>query len=292
MQDIHLMIDELAAWTEIETTLSAHAQKPPLPPKTRHQIELMRTELIHVSVMTVATASITNLVIADARPTLLLHELPAYLPDHSRFFTRTLDSLLEGDLELETCNTFQDYAARLALARSLSQHLAPRLARDGDDWHRHAANTADAWQRAASAAVRLHDRLTSILPPARNATGRTELWVVDALKSAASGDTPCIDHQGEICLPGWVERRKEKRIPIECAATLRGQGRERDVVIIDVSMRGLGLMGDALAGQAATIVLANGRLLSGKVEWSVRGRFGMFLDQPLLPCDALLSARI
>jgi hypothetical protein len=252
----------------------------------------MRVELVHVSVMIAAAASITNRIARAARPMPLLHDLPTYLPVHSHYFVRALETLLEDPMDLETCHAFQDYSARLALATSLSRHIAPRLKTIEAGWHRQAQNCADAWQRVAMAALKLHGRLSEILPSGEpSVIASTEHWVLEALKSASDGGTPCIDHAGDICLPGWVEQRCERRIPVEVRARLSGLGQDRACVIIDVSMRGLGLLGEAIAGRSATVVLDDGRRLGGSIEWARSGRFGMFLDQSLLPSDPLLAIK-
>ena len=297
MRDIHLMIDELAAWDDFAAQRTGPSPAATLDAETRRQLSIMRNELTHVSVMTAAAASIINRIVEHASAGDLISELAIFKPAHSRAFLRGLDGLADGPIDLETCANFQEYHARLALAHALTEHVVPLLRPCiGDataDWHRSAANTADAWQRACAAAVRLHERLTDILPAERGDTiAKTQVWVLEALKAAAAGDTPCIDHTGGICLPGWIERRRDPRIAIECAAILIGQGRERDVVIVDVSMRGLGLVGEAIAGQPAGITLAGGRALKGRVEWAIRGRFGMALDQPLLPGDSLLNGKM
>ena len=111
------------------------------------------------------------------------------------------------------------------------------------------------------------------------------------LKSATSGGTPCVRADGLVFVPGWLDRRRERRVPLGISVWIdSARGRQR-VLLNDLSVSGLGLAQcqSLELDSAVSAELPNGRILEGAVIWSYGGNIGLRFFEPLNESDRLFS---
>ena len=104
------------------------------------------------------------------------------------------------------------------------------------------------------------------------------------LKTATYGGSPCVRPDGNVVVPGWLDRRRERRIPIGISVMVEfGQNRQR-VTMNDMSISGFGLAGcpSLASGTEITIEIPSGKKLAGSVAWSLGGKIGVRLHERLI----------
>ena len=252
-------------------------------------------EVVNASVLIAVTTAIANAAERDAG---LLRRagIAIYTPSDQPFFPSMVAALLDSDAGLETCRTVQAYCARLALARRLTQGLtgAGTGAREASA---RAATVdpeilADAWRRTCRAAIDCIETLSRGLGHGMPGGAEPNNDVLKLLRLAERGETPCLEPDGRVTIPGWAERRQEERRPMQLAATAQIGAHIMPVMIRDTSPSGLGLACTHRAGPGDRIVLRlpGDRTLLGRVAWADGQRIGVRLDQRLLAGDPLLDS--
>jgi hypothetical protein len=124
------------------------------------------------------------------------------------------------------------------------------------------------------------------------------LEIAQLIKMARYGGTPCIRSDGIVIVPGWLDGRREVRIPIGATVWIETRhGRQRSV-LKDMSLNGMGLSScPTLAiGNEITVTLPNGTPVQGIVTWCHGGFVGARFAQRMTEADpayrsALLLSR-
>jgi PilZ domain len=120
------------------------------------------------------------------------------------------------------------------------------------------------------------------------------LEIEQLIKTARYGGTPCIRMDGSVVVPGWLDGRREVRIPLGVTVWIETKyGRQRSV-LKDVSMAGMGLSScPALTmGSAITVTLPNGMAMYGSVTWCHGGFVGACFTQRLTESDPIYKAAL
>ncbi len=107
------------------------------------------------------------------------------------------------------------------------------------------------------------------------------------LAAAALGASPCVSVHGAIQIPGWIERRSERRHRLRLPCELRIPGRVWQLRTVDISRHGAGIAGSPAldAGCRATLVIAGTSEIGGVLVWRTADRLGFRFDQPLSIAD-------
>lgn len=252
--------------------------------------------LLHAETMKVAA-------FAAAATSLATHELAWSGGRHARqarsnVFAATFSAAAEQRMTLlpQSSELFDlhrawiDVQARLAFANGLAREreaekdIEPVISLD---------LIADAWTRACTALLDWHERLAALLPDGHPVAGGRdgEAEALGMLRQAAAGGTTCIDADGLLTLPGWAERRRDKRRTTSIAATILFGLDTLDCRIEDMSRGGLQVALDAHlpVDTPVALMLPAGRMLTGAVRWSGEGRLGVEFEHPLADDDPVLA---
>ena len=229
------------------------------------------TELLHVSILTAVTAGIANAIERTRENRKLCSALGVYTPTHSISFLKSVERLVQSVLSIDDGAKVQTYLARLDLAARLTRNFEVQSATaDGFDLP-DAEPMADAWRRAAGAAVQAIGVLAEAIGSsgggrAKEGTARG----LGLLRMAAAGNSPCVDAEGRISIPGWAERRRERRRSVNLPARILTEKRVLSVKILDASPTGLGIECAAAIeiDTEISVLFADNRRLAGRVVWT------------------------
>ncbi len=107
------------------------------------------------------------------------------------------------------------------------------------------------------------------------------------LAAAALGASPCVNGNGTIAIPGWIERRSERRHRLRLNCGLRIQRKVWQMKTVDISRQGAGLAGSPQLqpGMRASLVIGRSPEINGVVVWQVADRLGLRFDVPLSIAD-------
>jgi hypothetical protein len=268
--------------------------RPDLPQPERQQVRLARllkVELLNAAVLIAAAASLANAIDAGGDRAPSAHALAVYVPAPSAAFQASLDRLVGEEVDAELCFHLQGYAARLSLAQRMSTAFADDPARRASVQPVDPEILADAWRRACAAARAAIEALAALEAGPAHPTALEQLRTIELLRLAEAGDWPCLDPDGRITIPGWAERRREKRHELRQDATARFGTTIVPVLIRDASRSGLGLemRREARPGERLVVTLPGGPEFAGEVAWWDKGRAGIKLDRWLSAEDPLIA---
>lgn len=294
MDSFDRFVSDLVAHESDNAPAPALGGIPAITNETRILLQL-RDDILRTGLLIAVTSGIAN-ALESGQPKISPYLLEVYAPSDSPFVRTLVDALLITAVPLDVSRSIQSFTARLTLAQRMGSafgSLAP--AQTGAPSTVDVEVLADAWRRAAAAAVeavgalnaalRGVDPSNALVPSAMKAT-------LNLLYEAKLGEPVCIDPQGRISIPGWAERRSEKRTTLGLeAAAIVGKLLYR-VTIRDASTTGLGLAGaiEGEPGAKALIKLPGNRQLSGRIAWNDGRRSGIELDERLDVTDPLLQA--
>lgn len=113
------------------------------------------------------------------------------------------------------------------------------------------------------------------------------------LKSARDGGLPCLDHDDRLAVPNWLQRRAQQRWTVRFPVDVVSNRSADVATALDISVNGLGIacLGSFDAGDAVTLRVPDGRILSGFIAWRHMRRAGIRFDCPLDASDPLLGIR-
>lgn len=288
MDEFSAIADDLTAWERNDARNVGDDQAKDGHPNHIVAVERVQAELKQLSVLISVMASAANALERQPLDKALTHVVADFCPQQSGFFTTT-DRIAGDSLDNQTLAALHEFSARLEFAQRLTQHLSRKFAAQGSQQAGDFEILADAWRRVCSTLL-----ILSVQLQLNGSAASTDEWsglVNGLLKNCIEGGAPCLNESGELQIPGWAERRSVARMPMQHVAKASTGGQLASVSIINASEIGLGLAGHAENGQRTTIVLADGRELSGTVKWSDAGRFGLQLDTPLAKSDRLLAAQ-
>ena len=127
--------------------------------------------------------------------------------------------------------------------------------------------------------------------------GRTDqiprlLEIEGLVKTARYGGTPCVRSDGHVLIPGWLDRRRDRRVPVGISVMIEcTRGRVRSV-LNDLSITGLGLTScpSVAIGSELSVEMPNGRILTGLVAWSTGSNVGISFREPLAEADPVFRS--
>jgi hypothetical protein len=291
LDEVRALVAALQTWEDVETDRSlqnTHSENLNI----AKLAALLHRELTNISILTAVTASIANALERGTVPDLQQSAISDFCPVYTSGFETISQRLLSECQDAAICEAIRIFVVRLTLAKQLSQISSSQTATRETGTCAGRDIVSDAWRRTCAAALQLNHVIEDILA----CTGgwhiaNSEQRLTEVLEKAEAGETPCIGAGGHIEIPGWAERRREKRYKSNWPAVATIGGRSTEVSIQDASRCGLGMTGSAEIGQNVTLTFPEGRKISGSVVWSHGGRFGLRLDLPLPPSHVLLAGR-
>lgn len=105
-----------------------------------------------------------------------------------------------------------------------------------------------------------------------------------------AGQSPCLDAQGDVCLPELPQRRPWPRRYLRRPCVVEHDSKRSGAVIQNISVDGVGLVfaSGLLPSEAATIAIGEERHLQGVVVWTKGSHAAIRFNAPLQPDDPLL----
>jgi hypothetical protein len=101
--------------------------------------------------------------------------------------------------------------------------------------------------------------------------------IEEFIRNAWYGDVPCIRADGQVIVPGWLDQRRDTRIPIGVAIWIQTKHGRQRAVLRDVSVAGFGLSachGLAMGTEVFT-ELPDSTRINGTIIWSHGGSVGV-----------------
>lgn len=291
MNDFAQVAADLAAHEAFEQWRNGRTEAPP-PSRRQRLVTSVSEDLAHAAALVAAAASLANAIEAGGPATPGARALTIYMPANAGHLARAAGKLADEDVDAEACRMVQACAAHLALAQRMSAGFAedPGGARSGHQVD--AEILADAWRRACTAMSRALAALGSLGHPSDGAPDAGMARILDLLARAEAGGTPCLEADRRVTIPGWAERRRERRREREIPASATIGTRKLAVTICDVSGGGVGLempYGTTTAVRQAIVVhMPDGRDLAGIIAWLEGPRAGVQFDTRLPDSDPLL----
>jgi PilZ domain len=163
-------------------------------------------------------------------------------------------------------------------------------------WRGTASDVTPDWRQLTqvwhplSGEFRMFLLLLADMEPIRSSVQVSRLLEIEGLvKSARYGGTPCVRSDGVVFVPGWLDRRSDRRVPVGISVRLDcGRGYQR-VTLNDISVSGAGLSScpSLKSGTQITLELPNGRILNGHSAWCHGNTVGVRFSHPLNEADPL-----
>jgi PilZ domain-containing protein len=220
-------------------------------------------------------------------------QLKPYVPREPAIISVLRNGMLEMDLDEDTIAVVIDLFDDLGPARiAIDQYFADAN-HIGEDRAAalHLLPLRNTWRRAcedALVAVRqLHGYLGQL--PTQYTSNSNVL--IELLESAARGNSPCLDQDGNISIPELPQRRRTARRTICQPCTITHNRTTSVAFVRDVSPGGFGLerVPKLVAKSLILIELPSGRRFTGVVAWCNGTSAGVRFSRTLLPNDPLLS---
>lgn len=237
------------------------------------------------------TAVATSMVLARAaaRPIRFSGSVSAYLPRQPELFSSVVlqsrDVFLTHRLTGELSRLYQQVAFTREMTPFTNEAWHGESSDASLDWRQ----LAQAWQ-PLSGELRLFLLVLADMEPVRSSAQLARLLEIEGLvKSTRYGGTPCVRTDGVVLVPGWLDRRSDRRVPVGISVRLDcGRGYQR-VTLNDVSVSGAGLSScpSLKSGTPVTLELPNGRVLTGRSAWCHGNTVGVRFTLPLEEADPL-----
>jgi hypothetical protein len=247
----------------------------------------------HLAALQTAAASSCINALCQGRHShpLLLRNLVPRLPEAMSDLARSAEEMA---LELPTLEALQAFCAEVVsyqgLVEAFSAEAERRGMRHAFEAHRQHFSTTVA--RLAGSALSAVGALALpvrcyLLARYDENTSAIEKLLTEAL----AGDIPCLDRDGDVCLPELPQRRPSPRRLLRRPCIIEYHNRRSGALVQDISAGGVGIFFAAgLVPQTpATIEIAGERRLKGVVVWRNGSRAGIRFDEPLSPMDPLLQ---
>jgi hypothetical protein len=216
----------------------------------------------------------------------------AYLPKEPEIFHRASNDepaiVFDENLTARLLSVYQQLAAALKLTPMRTVDWTENILLSEQDW----TELCSIWQPLCGEAHKLVSVLAK-LEILRGSDQLPRLLEIEALtKSASEGGTPCVRSDGLVLIPGWLDRRRDRRIPIGVSVLIEHGRRRQRVTLSDVSINGIGLSScpSITSGTAMSVELPNGRSLKGQVAWSSGGNIGLKFTEPMSESDPLFRS--
>ncbi len=283
-------MSEVAAW-QSEQRLGSDYQPKPTKLNAPHLV-MLRNDLTAASILIATSGSIANAIGAFAFPNLSLYDVATYMPRPSSLLIDAPKRMLgrqDDDDAFDIAKAIQEFLHRLDIATRLAHSAARKSTKATAKPTVDIAIVLDATIRACQAAREANTILAGIMNRRGERHSFPQSRVIPILDLTEHGGWPCIDSFGQVTMPGWAERRHEKRFAVNQSATIDCGDGPAPIMVADASSSGLGLIGNPAKGCRVNVTLADGRKLSGSIVWTENGRAGMALDHRLSRHDPLMK---
>lgn len=238
-----------------------------------------------------AVASSMVLARAAARPIRFSGNVSAYLPRPPELFPKAIsqfqDVFLTHRLTGELSRLYQQVTFTREMTPGTNEPWLGEASDTAVDWHQ----LAQAWQ-PLSGQLRLFLLVLADMEPVRSSAQLARLLEIEGLlKSTRYGGTPCVRTDGVVLVPGWLDRRSDRRVPVGISVRLdSGRGNQR-VILNDISVSGAGLSScpSLKSGTPVKIELPNGKVLTGRSAWCHGTTVGVKFMHPLDDADPLFA---
>ncbi|MEZ5817158.1 MAG: PilZ domain-containing protein [Hyphomicrobiaceae bacterium] len=216
----------------------------------------------------------------------VLLALPPWLPTSPASVRTVQIELLKDDLPLSVCSALRDLGLHLRIAGRATRLHCEKVAARAPVSPTQIDELVSLWGLLSERTVALIQTLGPLAASTEPSSGKpTDCGPASErlLAAAALGHWPCIGERGTIAIPGWIERRVERRHRIRLECRLVEAGRTWRAHTIDISRSGVGLAGAPPLAPGARASIAIGALAEqhGCVVWSNGERLGFRFDTPL-----------
>jgi PilZ domain len=246
------------------------------------------SEFLTTALFAAVTTSIVN-ARAEGRKLRLASEISMYLPKPPQAFG---GAMVADDAPFFD-HKLTGYLRRIYQHLDLALQVTPRAT---NVWMNDNPSSCLSWKELANVWLPLCGEMRLMLLTLtefnmlRHSEHLPRLLEIEALtKSARYGGTPCIRSDGFVFVPGWLDHRRDRRVPIGITVTIDyGAGPHR-VTLSDISSSGVGLTlcPSLRPGCSISIQLPNNQVLGGTAQWSNGGSVGVLLTEPLIETDPL-----
>jgi hypothetical protein len=286
-------VEAFETWRRLKT-MPEHRLDPlcALDPSDARKLALLRAEILHVGMGASVIASLANAGESRLFPGLSTANVLALVPGHSTAFEADIYELSGKAQFFAIVQLMQALLARLSLAHSLSKAFAGRSGGPAEESFCPLGVTADSWRRVCKAAIEAHKAIAEIMSNSGHVCpAAVEASTLELLRSASLGGWPCISREGYLSIPGWAERRIERRVNVGWPAKVTFGPARFPAIIENATATGLGLTSSLVVkvGAEIGVQLPDGRFVIGIIRWVNSGKLGVRLMEPLSPDDPLLS---
>lgn len=258
------------------------------PPRSRaidrqRMIKAMRHELQTVAIQTAATLSALEVAAHDpVRGEMAACEIGPWLPASPRVIGHP-DLLLDSELPLSTINLLGDVDVLVRMARRAVLGALRPAGGAGVADRASLERAIPFWQTLAGTLLDLLREFGE--PDAPSTFERRRVSAERLLVATLLGTAPCVDNDGRIEIPGWIERRGGRRQRMTVAGRLVARDRSWPVVTTDLSKTGAGLVhAPPLAPPAKIILELEGFApVAATLVWQRGDRSGVKFEQNLTP---------
>ncbi len=252
----------------------------------------VQSEIERVALLSAMSANIANALQAESA-NLNCRAIIRYFPNDTAAYTLSCMRLKKWYGDLSICNLLEDFNASQAAARQASiESIQKGFSVGRDSESESIRQLASAWQTACGMAHRVVLSIDHELSKndIKGAAGEVS-HLLQLLRQTAYGEIPLIAESGEPIMPSWGEQREYARILVRCPAILETGSVKKDVILRDMSIKGLGLQAvHALQiGAPVTVHVKTSMSFRGNVIWSQGDRAGVELRKPLHADDPGLS---
>ncbi|MGE0768185.1 MAG: PilZ domain-containing protein [Hyphomicrobiaceae bacterium] len=217
----------------------------------------------------------------------VLTALPQWLPTAPASVRSAQLALLQEDLPVAVCGSLRDLGLHLRIAIRATRRHCHGVASGATLPAGSLDDLVSLWGLLCERTMAIFQLLKPLAPflyPTAELNGEAEAGCAERLLAAASlGHWPCISRSGAITMPGWIERRSERRHVFNMDCRIVEADRDWMAQIVDISLTGVGLR-DAPpldVGTRAALVVGSLADLHGEVIWSNGKRLGFRFDTPL-----------
>jgi hypothetical protein len=244
----------------------------------------LKAELERTALLIAIAGSIANAHARGIRCRAPLATVPAYLAARHDLLAAVASFTTNDAIDSAVGPALGALHAKLVFARDIALIDVASTVVEID-----ATSLADAIRRLASLCFIVRNVVDRAVDPSGRMQNGEHRKNIDALlRSVSAGATPCLDRSGAVSVPGWAERRLDRRHRAAASVLV---GTHRDVhwaTVQNASATGL-CLGDLpglAVGETVTIHLRDRSMHAGRVVWSIDDQAGIALDVRL-STDAL-----
>jgi hypothetical protein len=278
--------DKLSFETSVSTLVEARQ-----PAQSGRLLRRIRQELETCGALIACVTSVINHAYRfPHRSQRLMAGLPLWLPPElASHGSEGAGVFLDRDV-LAIVNGQQDLKVRIAIARELTLRHCANVETAGPRDPVAIDQLAGLWGIICERALGLIQDVGGALPYEAGQTGSNAPGAIATerlLAAAALGASPCVTSDGAIEIPGWIERRAERRHRLRLDCELSIPGRAWQLRTIDISRQGAGLVGSPplQPGMRARLVIGRWPKIDGVIVWRTAERLGFRFDAPLSIAD-------